>query len=193
MADATAKDVIDFWFSDRDETGAFVFRKAWFEKDSAFDETIRQKFGSLYRSAATRALDGWRGAPRTALALVVVLDQFSRNMFRDDPAMYEADDYAVEVATGAIEQDHHLAFPLIQKWFFYMPLMHSENLAHQDACVRLFQELPDSETVARGREAAQQHRDIVARFGRFPHRNSILDRPTTEEEAAFLLEPNSSF
>ena len=74
-----------------------------------------------------------------------------------------------------------------------MPLMHSENLAHQDTCVRLFRELPDSEIVARGREAAQQHRDIVARFGRFPHRNTILGRPTTEEEAAFLLEPNSSF
>lgn len=193
MADRSAKDVIDFWFSDRDETGAFVFRKAWFEKDPAFDETIRQKFGALYRSAAARTLDGWRGAPRKALALVVVLDQFSRNMFRDNPAMYEADEYAVEVATGAIEQDHHLAFPLIQKWFFYMPLMHSENLAHQDTCVRLFRELPDSEIVARGREAAQQHRDIVARFGRFPHRNTILGRPTTEEEAAFLLEPNSSF
>ncbi len=193
MANRAAEEVIDFWFSDRDETGAFVFRKEWFEKDPAFYAVISQKFGALYEKAAARDLDDWSANPRSALALILVLDQFSRNMFRGDPAMYAADEYAVEVATGAIDQDHHMVFPLLQRWFFFMPMMHSENLVHQDACVRLFEELPDGDVVARGREAAQQHRDIVARFGRFPRRNAILGRSTTDDEAAFLLEPNSSF
>ncbi|NQV80973.1 MAG: DUF924 domain-containing protein [Alphaproteobacteria bacterium] len=193
MTDKVVEDVLEFWFSDRDESGAVMFRKAWFEKDPAFDRLIRERFEVPYRQAAGRSLDDWRGKPRSALALTLILDQFSRNMFRDDPAMYAADAYAVEIARDALESRQHDEFPLIQKWFFFMPLMHSEKLADQEMCLSLFQALPDSDIVTRGREAAQQHRDIVARFGRFPHRNKILDRTTTAEEAAFLLEPNSSF
>ncbi|MDA0368254.1 MAG: DUF924 domain-containing protein [Proteobacteria bacterium] len=193
MTDKVVEDVLEFWFSDRDESGEAIFRKAWFEKDPAFDRSIRERFEAPYRQAAARPLDDWRAKPRSALALTLILDQFSRNMFRDDPAMYAADDYAVEIARGAIERRQHDDFPLIQKWFFFMPLMHSEKLADQETCLSLFQALSDGDDVTRGREAAQQHRDIVARFGRFPHRNKILDRITTAEEAAFLLEPNSSF
>lgn len=193
MTEATPQDVLDFWFSDRDDTGDVVFRKAWFEKNDAFDTAIRDGFEATYARAAARELEDWRDQPHTALALVVTLDQFSRNMFRDDPKMYAADWYATEIAKGSLAKGYDKVFGIVQGWFFYMPLMHSEHLADQEACVTLFEHLPQNETVQRGLESAEHHRDIVARFGRFPHRNGILGRESTAEEAAFLLEPNSSF
>lgn len=193
MTKAEAKDVLVFWFSDRDDAGEAVFRRAWFDKDDAFDATIRDRFGATYDKAAARQLEDWRDQPHAALALVLTLDQFSRNMFRDDPKMYAADGYAVEVAKGALAKGFDKEFGVVEGWFFYMPLMHSEQVADQEACVALFERLPQDEAVQRGLESAKQHRDIVARFGRFPHRNKILGRPSTPEEEAFLLEPNSSF
>jgi uncharacterized protein (DUF924 family) len=190
MSEATPQEVLDFWFSDQDEGGEVVFRRAWFEKDDAFDTAIRDGFEMTYAKAAARELEAWREQPHTALALVVILDQFSRNMFRDDPKMYAADTYAAEIAKKSLAKGYDKVFCIVQGWFFYMPLMHSE---HQEDCVTLFQQLPQNETVQRGLESAQRHRDIVARFGRFPHRNKIVDRHSTTEEENFLLEPNSSF
>ncbi|MCX8231094.1 MAG: DUF924 domain-containing protein [Alphaproteobacteria bacterium] len=193
MSEATPQEVLDFWFSDRDEGGEVVFRRAWFEKDDAFDTAIRDGFEMTYAKAAARELEAWREQPHTALALVVTLDQFSRNMFRDDPKMYAADAYAAEIAKESLAKGYDKVFGIVQGWFFYMPLMHSEHLADQEACVTLFEQLPQNETVQRGLESARLHRDIVARFGRFPHRNKIVDRESTTEEENFLLEPNSSF
>jgi uncharacterized protein (DUF924 family) len=193
MTDATPQEILDFWFSDRDESGEAIFRKAWFEKNEDFDKAIRDGFETTYTKAAARELEAWREQPHSALALVLTLDQFSRNMFRDDPKMYAADSYSTEVAKASLAKGYDKMFGMVQGWFFYMPLMHSEHLADQDACVALFEQLPQDETVQRGLESAVTHRDIVARFGRFPHRNEILSRESTPEEKAFLLEPNSSF
>lgn len=193
MSEATPQEVLDFWFSDRDDSGEIVFRRAWFDKNDDFDTAIRDGFGVTYEKAAARELDAWREQPHTALALVVTLDQLSRNMFRDEPKMYAADSYATEIAKESLAKGDDKVFGLVQSWFFYMPLMHSEHLADQEACVTLFEQLPQNETVQRGLESAKKHRDIVARFGRFPHRNVILGRESTAEEEAFLLEPDSSF
>ena len=193
MIEALPEEILDFWFSDRDEEGEVVFRRAWFEKDDAFDTAIRDGFEMTYSKAAAHELEAWRDQPHSALALVVTLDQFSRNMFRDDPKMYATDDYATTIAKESLAKGYDKVFGIVQNWFFYMPLMHSEHLADQEACVMLFQQLPQNETVQRGLDSARLHRDIVARFGRFPHRNKIVDRETTTEEENFLLEPNSSF
>jgi len=193
MTKVDPQDVLDFWFSDRDDAGEAVFRRAWFEKDANFDAAIRDRFSATYGQGAARQLEEWRAQPKAALALVVTLDQFSRNMFRDSPKMYAADGYAAEVTKDALAKGFDMEFGIVEGWFFYMPLMHSEALADQDACVALFEKLPQNETVQRGLDSARQHREIVARFGRFPHRNKILGRPSTPEEEAFLLEPNSSF
>lgn len=193
MSSQTPEDVLSFWFSDRDDDGNPVFRKAWFEKDPAFDETMRQRFGAVHEQAAARMLEAWREEPQPALALTVLLDQFSRNMFRDTPVMYACDDYAVEVAGGALARGFGDGMPEVQRWFFFMPFMHSERLADQQTCVRLFESLPDSEAVQQGLKSARRHCEIVERFGRFPHRNAILGRQTTADEEVFLKEPDSAF
>jgi uncharacterized protein (DUF924 family) len=118
MTEATPKDVLDFWFSDRDDAGDAIFRKAWFEKNAAFDAVIRDQFGATYDKAAARDLEDWREQPKTALALVVTLDQFSRNMFRDNPKMYAADGYATEVAKGSLAKGYDKEFGLVESWFF---------------------------------------------------------------------------
>jgi len=189
----SAQAVLDFWFSDRDDAGAPVFRKAWFEKNPEFDDTMRREFEPLHREAAARGCEDWRGSADSALALTVLLDQFSRNMFRDTPGMYACDDHAVEVARDALDKGFSDSMPVVMRWFFFMPFMHSERLEDQDTCVNLFEGLPESEPVQRGLESARRHHEIVARFGRFPHRNAILGRPSSAEELAFLKEPNSSF
>ncbi len=193
MTTETADDVLAFWFSDRDDSGAPVFRKAWFEKNADFDETMRRRFGALHTAASSRRCEEWRNAADSALAVTILLDQFSRNMFRDTPAMYACDDHAVDVAREALERGHGEAMPVVQRWFFFMPFMHSERLVDQDTCVQLFEALPASEPVAQGLKSAHRHREIVACFGRFPHRNAILGRSSSEEELAFLQEPDSSF
>jgi uncharacterized protein (DUF924 family) len=140
MSEATPQEVLDFWFSDQDEGGEVVFRRAWFEKDDAFDTAIRDVFEITHTKAAARELEAWREQPHTALALVVTLDQFSRNMFRDDPKMYAADTYAAEIAKKSLAKGYDKVFCIVQGWFFYMPLMHSEHLADQEDCVTLFRD-----------------------------------------------------
>ena len=114
MSEATPQEVLDFWFSDRDEGGEVVFRRAWFEKDDAFDTAIRDGFEMTYAKAAARELEAWREQPHTALALVVILDQFSRNMFRDDPKMYAADAYAAEIAKESLAKGYDKVFCIVQ-------------------------------------------------------------------------------
>jgi uncharacterized protein (DUF924 family) len=167
-------DIIAFWReADADR---------WWTKNDAFDATIRSRFLGLWNEAAAGGLQGWRDSDEGTLALVIVLDQFPRNMFRSDPRTYATDALAREVARRAVDNGVDRRIDPVLQQFIYMPLMHSEELADQERCVELFRTAGD----ARNLKYAEGHADIVRRFGRFPHRNATLDRATTPDEQAFL-------
>jgi uncharacterized protein (DUF924 family) len=193
--------VLQFWFGDLDARGAADPEHAarWWTKDDGFDARIREHFGALHAAVAGGERETWLASDRGSLAYVIVLDQFSRNMFRGSARSFEYDASALRAAIAAIARgvDRRLAFD--ERGFLYMPLMHSEDLAMQERCVALFaalcDEAPDTlrEQAARSLSYAERHRDIVKRFGRFPHRNALLGRTSTFEEVSFLTEPGSSF
>jgi uncharacterized protein (DUF924 family) len=154
----------------------------WFEKNDAFDGEIRERFRDTYAAGAAGRLAAWEEDAEGALALVIVLDQFPRNMFRGDARTYAADPLARAVAQRAIARGFDQAYVPPERRFFYLPFTHSENLADQERCVALNRAAADEE----GTKWAELHADIIRRFGRFPHRNSSLGRATTAEEQAFL-------
>ena len=188
-----ADEVLDFWFGREDEPGYGEFREAWFRKDEGFDQEVKERFGSLYERAAAGELDGWRDDARSCLALVICLDQFPRNMFRGDGRTHATDAKAVETARYAVERALDRELPPFQRMFVYMPFMHSENLEDQHRSVELFGRLAEKPGATDVTSYAVGHMEIVERFGRFPHRNVILGRETTPEEAEFLEKPGSSF
>ncbi len=155
----------------------------WFAKDAAFDRRFRERFASLYETAARGALAEWLATPDCALALVVLLDQYPRNAFRETPSMYATDRLACEVASAAIAVGHDRAVAADLAQFFYLPYAHSEDLADQERSVALARRLGQPSL-----SHAEGHRDIIQRFGRFPHRNPILGRPMRPEEQRFLDE-----
>lgn len=177
--------VWDFWFGalDADGNAGPEVARRWWRKDPAFDAEIAQRFGALHRAVVAGERDAWRAEPRGALAYVVVLDQFSRNLFRGGPGMFAADAQALAAAKAAVAAGHDRALPPAPRGFFYLPYMHSEALADQDACVALFADVPGA---AQSVDFAERHRAIIRRFGRFPHRNACLGRETTPDERAFL-------
>lgn len=172
---ATADEVIAFWR----EAGP----EKWFSKDETFDQTCRDRFLPTYEAAARGDLNEWELTPEGALAVILLLDQFPRNMFRGQRETYKADPFALMVADRAIERgfDHKVESEF--RRFFYLPFMHSESLRHQERSVSLNEALGEDSM-----KWARHHHDIIARFGRFPHRNAILARETTPEEEAFLQE-----
>jgi uncharacterized protein (DUF924 family) len=176
------QDVLDFWFADH-------AKPLWFEKDPAFDASIRERFAGLIEAGGAGALDDWLETPEGALALVLLLDQFPRNIHRGRPLAFAYDAKAREVAKAALARGHDRALPEDRRFFFYLPLEHSEDLADQERSVALFEALGDPQMI----DYAVRHREIIARFGRFPHRNAILGRPATPEEEVFLEGPQSSF
>lgn len=186
------QEVIEFWFSPR-------ARSLWFAKDAAFDAEIRAGFEATHRSAAAGRLQGWENAPEGSLALVILLDQFPRNIHRGTARAFASDTLARAVADRAIGRGFDRQLPFEQRQFLYLPFEHSEDLADQRRGVRLFRALAEEQTGAL-RDAgfelvkyAERHLEIIERFGRFPHRNQALGRETTAAEAAFLEEPMSSF
>ncbi len=193
--------VLEFWFGPLDERGVATQEKSksWFEKNDAFDREIEARFGALHAALARGEREDWLSSTRGSLATVIVLDQFSRNMFRNTKQMFASDPRALAVATSLVERgaDRELAFA--ERGFVYMPFMHSERLSDQERCVELFRtfrdehqgELRDICQYSLG--YAERHRDIIQRFGRFPHRNAILGRESTPEELEFLKQPGSSF
>jgi len=186
----TPEDVLDFWFGD-DPT---LFREAWFRTDPTFDAACRARFGTVLEAARTGALDSWAETPRGTLALVIVLDQFSRNIHRGTPDAFAADPRARALADAAVARgdDHHLG--PIERSFLYLPFEHVENLADQDISVRLSETLRGTyDSADRAIDYAERHRDVIRRFGRFPHRNAILGRASTPQELAYLAEPGSGF
>jgi len=197
---AQIDEVLNFWFADP-QTGSANYdqwRKAWFIKDSAFDQQVRDRFLTTYAQAAAGNLDHWQESPTGSLALILVLDQFPRNMFRRDPRAFATDLKAVETTQGAIAKGFHQQLKPMQQLFLYLPLEHSENLDHQNQCVALFHKLI-ADHPGLGKEFedtysyAVRHQAVIEQFGRFPHRNEILGRETTPEEAEFLKQPSSSF
>jgi uncharacterized protein (DUF924 family) len=154
----------------------------WFEKDAAFDAEIAARFSCLWQTGRDGKLAPWEETPEGALALVIVLDQFPRNMFRGEARTYAADSLARAVAGRAIARGFDQQLALSDRQFFYLPFEHSETLADQERCCALFGATGDADLL----KWAQLHADIIRRFGRFPHRNTILGRDTTAEEQAFL-------
>lgn len=180
----TKNDILAFWFQETKPA-------QWFQKNDAFDAQIRTRFGSDYELAAKGIFDGWMEDADGCLALVIVLDQFPRNMFREQARAFETDLKARGVTVHALNKHFDQMMTLDQKAFLYLPLEHSEDMADQDRSVALFEALKDKNPVYY--DYAVRHRDIIARFGRFPHRNEALNRPNTAAEAAYLMEPNAGF
>ena len=188
-----AREVLDFWFGREGEPEYGRFRDEWFRKDPAFDATVTQQFADLYEQAAAGELDGWRDEAESCLALVIVLDQFPRNMFRGDGRTHAKDDKALETARYAVELALDRELPAFQRMFLYMPFMHSESVEDQRRSVELFEQLAAEAGAPDVVSYAARHKETVERFGRFPHRNRILGRATTPEEAEFLKTESSSF
>lgn len=195
------QEVLEFWFGAILQGSSMTARhgRLWFGKDPQVDRQIAERFGSLVESAASGTLESWGATPEGRLALLILLDQFPRNMFRGTPRSFAFDGLARGICLEgmALGQDRRLN--LLQQVFFYLPLEHAEDLQLQEQSVtafaRLLEEAPAAwrESFSEFHRYAVKHRDIVARFGRFPHRNAILGRTSSDEELAFLQEPGSSF
>ncbi|MCY7272447.1 MAG: DUF924 domain-containing protein [Phormidesmis sp. CAN_BIN44] len=184
--------ILTFWFGDVQDVSRLKPRKAWFTKDLAFDETVRQ-FQPDYEQAASDHLDRWMDSPQGCLGLALLLDQFPRNLFRGQPRSFATDPKALSIAQHAIAQRFDQQLPTVQRQFLYFPLEHSENLEHQHQAVTLFHQFSDDADLRDTYDFALRHQAIIQRFGRFPHRNQILRRTSTPEEAKFLTQPDSSF
>lgn len=195
------EEVLSFWIGPLNAHGQAdaAQRERWWKKDSAFDEEIRSRFLETHRSLHAGKHQDWLKDARGTVAYVIVLDQLSRNMFRDTPAMFASDELALSAARAAVKQSMDRELRGDERTFLYMPFMHAEDLAMQEQCVQLFEQFRDgSDEPLRSAldgnlKFAIQHRDIVARFGRFPHRNEILGRPSSAQEREFLTQPGSSF
>ena len=186
-------EVLALWFGSEGEPGYGEFRSRWFQKDDAFDREVTDRFGNLYEQAAAGELDHWREEAEGCLALIIALDQFPRNMFRGDAKTHATDGRALDAAKYAVERALDRELPPLQRMFLYMPFMHSENVENQRRSVELFEGLAGEPGGPDVVEYAVGHRDIVERFGRFPHRNALLGRETTPKEAEFLTRPGSSY
>jgi uncharacterized protein (DUF924 family) len=171
----TIADVLDFWYSDE-------VSKHWFTSTPELDVEIKQRFESLWQDAATHKLDSWQIEAEGCLALCIVLDQFPLNMFRSEEKSFETEQQAVDVAVKAIEFGFDMKIEISKVSFLYMPLMHSENMADQDLSIACFQKRELDHNL----RFAEHHRDIIRRFGRFPHRNEILGRESSQAESDYL-------
>ncbi len=190
---AQAREVLAFWFGEPGSAGRGKPREPWFRKDESFDAEIRRRFLALHASAALGELERWRDDPDSLLALVIVLDQFSRNLYRDDPRAFSQDAQALDGAQLMISRGWDKGRLPVERQFVYLPFEHSEDGAMQDRSIELFAALeafPETQGLV---QWAEKHRAIIRRFGRFPHRNAALGRESTAEELEFLKEPGSRF
>ncbi|WP_422846017.1 DUF924 family protein [Acidovorax sp. M2(2025)] len=177
-----ADDILHFWFEELRPAQHFAV-------DAALDETLRTRFGPTWKAACRCELWPWRATPQGRLAEILVLDQFSRNIHRGTPRAFAQDALALALAQELVAGQHDRALPPAQRAFAYMPYMHSESLAIHEAALALFNQ-PGLEN---NLSFELRHRDILVRFGRYPHRNAVLGRSSTDEERAFLAQPGSSF
>lgn len=188
------QEILDFWFGPENAPDHGRQRKCWFVKDSAFDDQIRHRFLTTWEAAARGELDGWCATPGGALALIILLDQFPRNLFRNDARAFSSDEAALRCALHAIGEGFDRELLPAQRMFVYLPLEHSERPDMQALSVHYFSALArDHPEFVEALDYALRHRDIIQRFGRYPHRNAALGRPSTAEEIEFLKQPGSSF
>ena len=190
-------DVLDFWFGDGEP---LANSKAWYTKSDSFDATCAERFGAAIDEAMAGKLDAWKGSPRGRLAMIVLLDQLSRNVHRGKPRSFAQDPAALAIANEALAAGDDGAHDRIRASFLLMPFMHAEDMANQRRCIEGFAALARAETdperrafLENGEEYARKHAEIIERFGRFPYRNGILGRTSTYEEVEFLKQPGSSF
>ena len=197
MSEATASEadaVLDFWFGAPGSSEFGSARKAWFSKDAAFDMTIRERFGALVERALRGELDAWGDEPTSALAQILLLDQFTRNAFRGSARSFAGDARALAAASRMVGSRQDEALAPFMRGFVYLPFEHAEGMAMQDEAIRLFTKLAnDAPEHADMLDYAHRHRAVIERFGRFPHRNEILGRLSTAEEIAFIQRPGSGF
>src|SRR5450830_125640 len=185
--------ILDFWFLPEGDPGHGKSRPEWFRKDLAFDALIQQRFGEAISRALAGEFVEWDGDPRGALVRIILLDQFARNAFRDTPRAFAGDARALAAARAMVDSGRDRMLAPVERWFVYLPFEHAEDMAIQERAVALFTALaaePGLDDIA---DYAVRHRDIIARFGRFPHRNRILGRDSTPEEIEFLKLPGSGF
>lgn len=175
-------EVLSFWFTEID-------RALWFKKDAAFDALLAERFGALHAQASAGELSEWRETPHGRLAEIIVLDQFSRNLFRNSPQAFAQDGMALVLAQEAVRCGADTALSAQERVFLYMPFMHSESAAIHETAVQLFTQIG----IPNNLDFELRHKAIIDRFGRYPHRNAVLGRVSTTEEAEFLLQPGSGF
>jgi len=192
------REILDFWFGS-DPERPLEMESRWWKKDPDFDEEIRKRFGGEQEAALRGERDHWKQTPEGSLAWIILLDQFSRNIFRNSPRAFAQDAQALQAALAVIDRGDDEKLTPVQRWFLYMPLMHSEEEKIQRRSLELYSKLAQSgpealkKKLASAHDFAKRHAEIVFRFRRFPHRNSLLGRTSTPEEERFLLEPGSSF
>lgn len=201
--DPRIADVLAYWLGapQPDNASALARQQLWFVKSDATDAEIRTRFGPLVEEALAGQLDGWAATPRGRLALLVLLDQFTRNLFRGTPRSFAGDARALPLALEgmALGHDRHADLPAVARIFCYLPLEHAEDPALQARSVAAFEALADGAEadtrafLAGTLDYARRHRDVIARYGRFPHRNPILGRESTAEEREYLAQPGSGF
>jgi uncharacterized protein (DUF924 family) len=186
---AQAADVLDFWFA-----GCSTPRAEWFKKDAAFDALIAARFGTLVDQALAGGLAAWAHQPNDALAQLIVLDQFTRNIFRDTPRAFAGDALALATARAMVARGDDAALPPLRRVFAYLPFEHAEDRAMQHESLRLFVALTAADaSLSDFENYARRHAEVIERFGRFPHRNAIVGRESTVEEVQFLQQPGSRF
>lgn len=190
-----AQEVLDFWFLPPSDAGHGKQRAEWFRKDDAFDAEIRARFGAAIVHAIAGGLREWdEQGPRGVLARILVLDQFTRNAYRDTPESFAGDTLALNAARQLVESGAHLALSPWERSFAYMPFEHAEDARMQEQSIALFTALAaEHEGFGQSLDYAHRHRGVIARFGRFPHRNPILGRASTPEERDYLALPGSGF
>jgi uncharacterized protein (DUF924 family) len=186
-----AEMLLDFWFAPDSASERDRLRDIWFQATLEFDAVLAEHFRADYDRAAAGGYEHWRAAPQTCLALILLLDQLPRNLFRNSPRAYATDAAALRTASEAVALGYDRAVVPVRRCFFYLPFQHSESLADQVTGMRLYAALPEHPDKGAFVEAARHHYEVIARFGRFPHRNGTLGRPSTLEERDFLQQTGS--
>jgi uncharacterized protein (DUF924 family) len=186
--------VLNYWFGSLGSETDGQIRSLWFQKSDATDAEIRERFGALIEQALAGELNAWNTTPLGRLALIIVLDQFTRNVFRASARAFSGDALALQAAMALLESADYEQLEPLQRWFVLMPLEHAEDHAMQQRSVAAFEALAAADPrLADALDYARRHQEVIQRFGRFPHRNQVLGRTSTEEELAYLAQPGSGF
>lgn len=203
LSQEVVENILLFWFGDLENEGVpgDKYMNRWWIKDPATDKLIRDKFEDYLKTAVKLNIDTAQLTPRESLALIILLDQFSRNIYRDKPEAFSKDAISLKITLRGIEKGLDLKLRAMERVFYYMPLMHSEDPQMHELSLKCFKKLENEfsespalqEKLRVSREYAQMHAQIISRFGRYPHRNDILGRESTDEEKEFLKQPGSSF